>query len=90
MAPIAILQNIYTPKAMDTELEQYLPFVKAVAKRYTTNKSDLEELIKVGCVGLVEAKEKYDNDSEIRFISFAVWFIRRSIESYLKGKGFHQ
>lgn len=72
---------------MDTELEQSLPFVKAIAKRYSANETELEELITAGAIGLMEAEKQFDKESGFRFISFAVWFIRRSIESHLKRNG---
>ena len=82
---------------MNSELEQYLPLVRAVAKRYTSEENELEELITAGTIGLMEAEEKFDKDSGVRFISFAVWFIRRSIESCVKcrqdgnnGSTFHE
>lgn len=71
---------------MDSELEKYLPFVKAIAKRYTSNEAEMEELIAAGTIGLAEAAEMFDEGSGIRFITYAVWFIRRSIESCIKSK----
>ena len=71
---------------MDSELEKYRLFVKAVAKRYASNEAEMEELIAEGTIGLVEAAEHFNEDSGIQFISYAVWYIRRSIESYIRSK----
>ena len=73
---------------MDSELEKYLPFVKAIAKRYTSDEGEIQELIDAGTIGLAEAAERFDEGWGIRFIIFAVWYIRRSIESYLVEKGY--
>ena len=71
---------------MDSELEKYRLFVKAVAKRYASNEEEMEELIAEGAIGLAEAAERFNEDSGIQFISYAVWYIRRSIESCIKSK----
>ena len=71
---------------MDSDLEQYLPFVKAVAKRYAEDEGQITELISAGWWGLLEAREKFDERSGVRFITYAVWYIRRSILSYLQDK----
>ena len=71
---------------MDSELEKYLLFVKVVAKRYASNEAEMEELIAAGTIGLVEAAERFNKDCGYQFISYAVWHIRRSIESCIKSK----
>ena len=71
---------------MDSELEKYLLFVKVVAKRYASNEAEMDELIAAGTIGLVEAAEHFNEDSGIQFISYAVWYIRRSIETCIKSK----
>lgn len=56
-------------------------FVVAVAKRYATNDNILD-LINEGNIGLIEALEKFKTDKGVRFITWAVWFIRRAINLY--------
>ena len=57
-------------------------FVFAIAKRYA-NDDTVMDLVNEGNLGLITAIEKYDNTRGIRFLSFAVWYIRRSINYYL-------
>ena len=57
-------------------------FVFAIAKRYA-NDDMVMDLVNEGNIGLITAIEKYDNTRGIRFLSFAVWYIRRSINYYL-------
>ena len=71
---------------MDSEYNEYLPFVRAVAKRYVEDGIDLDDLIEAGYIGLVEAKAHFNEDSGIRFITYAIWFIRRSIVSYIQAQ----
>lgn len=54
----------------------------AVAKRYNNN-DILMDLVSVGTIGMYEALEKYNYKEEIRFCTFAVYYIRRAINNYI-------
>jgi len=57
-----------------------LRFVISVAKYYKSNSNvELEDLISEGNTGLLEAVEKYDPRYGVRFITFAVYYIRNNI-----------
>ena len=56
-------------------------FVAAVAKRYANNNLSMDELIKAGNKGLVQAAEKFDENGGFKFICYAIWWIRQSIEN---------
>jgi RNA polymerase primary sigma factor len=59
-----------------------LRFVVSIAKVYTKSGADLEDLVNEGNMGLIEAAEKYDPTMGNKFITYAVWYIRRRILSY--------
>ena len=59
-----------------------LRFNFAVAKRYATGEM-LPDLINVGTLGMFEAFERYRWKEEVRFCTWAVWYIRRAIHAYL-------
>lgn len=65
----------------DTLVKSNLRFVISVAKMYQRNNSiiSLEDLINEGNLGMIEAAEKFDPSLGFKFISFAVWHIRRRI-----------
>lgn len=83
-------------RARQRFVEGNLKFVVSVAKQYQGAGLELMDLINEGNVGLVKAsqyydpttKEKYnDTGKTVRFISFAVWWIRQAIMEAIKEKG---
>ena len=56
-----------------------LRFVIAIAKRYQNHGVALSDLINEGNVGLLRAARKYDDTKGVKFISYAVWWIRQAI-----------
>lgn len=64
-----------------------LRFVISVAKQYSSNDAVLlEELIAQGNIGLLYAAETFDHTRGFKFISYAVWRIRKEIMQYLTKK----
>lgn len=60
-------------------LEGNLRFVITVSKQYQNQGLDLCDLISEGNYGLLRAIESFDWSKNLRFISYAVWWIRQSI-----------
>ena len=56
-----------------------LRFVITVSKQYQNQGLDLSDLIAVGNLGLMKAIENFDWTKRLRFISYAVWWVRQSI-----------
>lgn len=56
-------------------------FVVAVAKRFATV-DNLPDLINEGNIGLIQAIDNFDNTRGVRFITHAIWYIRREINAY--------
>ena len=66
-------------KAKNELLEANLKFVFDVAKRYTGRGVSIGELISEGNIGLIKAVDKFDETQDVKFISYAVWWIRHSM-----------
>lgn len=60
-------------------LEGNLRFVITVSKQYQNQGLDLCDLIAEGNYGLLKAIENFDWSKKLRFISYAVWWVRQSI-----------
>lgn len=80
----AKMQN---PETSDSEktrickelLEGNLRFVITVAKQYQGQGVDFSDLVAEGNIGLMKAIQSFDWTKNLRFISYAVWWIRQSI-----------
>jgi RNA polymerase primary sigma factor len=56
-----------------------LRFVITVAKQYQNQGLDLQDLIAEGNFGLMKAIKNFDWGKDLRFISYAVWWVKQSI-----------
>ena len=66
-------------KAKNEILEANLRFVFDIAKHYTGRGVPISELISDGNIGLLRAIEKFDESKDVKFISYAVWWIRQAM-----------
>lgn len=69
-------------EASDAMVKHNLRFVYAIAMRLG-NQSNIQDLISEGVVGLMAALETFDNSLGNKFISHAVWYIRRNMVTYI-------
>lgn len=71
--------------ARETMIEANLRLVVAVARPYRGRGVPLGDLVQEGTVGLVRAVERFDYRRQLKFSTYAVWWIRRSVLDALAG-----
>lgn len=71
-------------RAVNKLIEANLRFVVAIARQYQGKGLAMDDLVSEGNIGLMKAAGKYDATRGLRFVNYAVVFVRRQIELALK------
>ena len=66
--------------ALNELITSNLKFVVMIAKTYRNVGVPFSDLISEGNIGLIKAAKKFDGDKDIKFISYAVWWIKNSMQ----------
>jgi RNA polymerase primary sigma factor len=82
-AELAKLAKEGDQEAKEKIIKSNLRFVISVAKSYASSKYPVEDIISEGNRGLIEAIDNFDPSQGFKFISYAVWHIRKNILSFL-------
>lgn len=84
---IAIIKNGESDEIRERALQHLirgnLRFVVSVARKYQGRGLSLLDLINEGNLGLFKAAKRFDSSKDVKFISYAVWWIRQSIQKAL-------
>src|SRR5436190_822586 len=73
--------------ALEELVKANLRFVVSYAKRYRNAHVLFLDLINEGNIGLIQAAKKYDPEKNVKFITYAVWWIRQAILHALSEQG---
>lgn len=70
-------------KALHELVSSYTRLVVAMASKYRNYGLPLGDLIQEGNIGLMQAAERFDPERDIRFSTYAAWWIRAAIQDYV-------
>ncbi len=70
-------------EALKKLIKHNLKFVVSIAKKYKNFGVPFLDLINEGNLGLIRAAKKFDPDKDIKFISYASWWVKQSIIKFL-------
>ena len=74
-------------KARDTAIRENMGLVMHVVKRYEGRGTEKEDLIQIGCIGLLKAVDYFDLSLDVKFSTYAVPMIIGEIRRYLRDDG---
>ena len=74
-------------RARQELVERMLPFVRHVARRYANRGEPLEDLVQVGCIGLLKAIDRFDVSRGVRLSSFAEPNVAGEIKRHFRDRG---
>ncbi len=66
-------------KAIQEMVRRNLKYVVTVAKKYQGYGLSLQDLIEEGNIGLIQAAKRFDVSKNVKFITYAVWWIKQAI-----------
>jgi RNA polymerase sigma-B factor len=74
-------------EAREELIEQYLPLVRSLARRYANRGEQLEDLVQVGSIGLIKAIDRFDVDRGVELTTYATPNIIGEIKRHFRDKG---
>ena len=74
-------------EAKDVFVERNQPLVYAMAKRFASSRIPFEELVQIGCVGLMKALNHFDLNYHVKFSTYAVPMILGEMKRFFRDDG---
>lgn len=73
--------------AMDRIIENNLPLVTSLCKKFLNRGYEYEDIYQIGCMGLVKAVNNFDPKYDVKFSTYAVPMILGEIKRFLRDDG---
>jgi len=70
----------------DDQILKYRPLVKNIAYKFINSGEPLEDLEQLGYIGLINALNLYNRQRNVKFETYASWFISGEIRHYIRDK----
>ena len=74
-------------EAKDVFVRRNQALVYALAKRFSSSRIPFEELVQIGCVGLMKALNHFDLSYQVKFSTYAVPIILGEIKRFFRDDG---
>ena len=74
-------------EARDILVEKNMGLVRSIVKRFANRGVETEDLIQIGCIGLLKAIDKFDLSYDVKFSTYAVPMITGEIKRFLRDDG---
>ena len=74
-------------RAREILTENNMGLVHSIARRFQNRGVEMEDLIQIGCIGLLKASDKFDTSYDVRFSTYAVPMITGEIKRFLRDDG---
>ena len=85
---LLVLVRVHKDSSAREELiTRYLPLVRSLARRFASRGQPVEDLIQVGCIGLIKAIDRFDLDRGVELSTYATPTILGEIKRYFRDKG---
>ena len=73
--------------AREQLIEQYMPLVRSLARRYAYRGEQLDDLVQIGAIGLIKAIDRFDIDRGVELTTYATPNIMGEIKRHFRDKG---
>lgn len=77
------------PGARSRVIEEHLPLVESIARRYTSSGEPLDDLVQAGSIGLIKAVDRFDPQRGPALAAFASPFIEGEVRHHLRDRRRH-
>lgn len=69
--------------AINKIIQNHILFVVTCANKFTNKTIEVQDLIQEGIIGMKTAILKYNENGDVKFLSYAVWYILQRIRRYV-------
>ena len=74
-------------EAREQLIQQYLSLVRSLARRYSYRGEQLDDLVQIGCIGLIKAIDRFDLDRGVELTTYATPNIIGEIKRHFRDRG---